>query len=398
MSSIVEFSSEGLLSELGISVEELYSQEALTSADSKRLVTYKTAVPESRKVTSSWMELESNSGGHFSWNIPNSKEFVEELDDVKGKVVKLRGVIVRAEMQPSLQYYISSESRYVTKCTLVGYKDSLTGQLVKGLPGTAPLKTLYEYDKYLTLEVKGKTIKGGYNKNRPTKLVEELGLVGSQGLTCANCIRSGCNTLENDKGETIYCDVTTNQMFFYLTDFTTKKIIPSKDGSAPTISYTDYKVKDVLDEEGILLQFSLPNKLALKGNYDAKEKKFISTGYVNYIDSLKYQFKGKTDPRKMPYYNYTELSIVNIPGVVKNFLDFKVIVVQDHKQYATLINNSRACWDKVNPQKEMMVLDPMDFESDSTHVVSHQETQLPKMKVVSQQLEVDELEEVESPF
>lgn len=273
--------------------------------------------------------------GEFVWSLPDNKDFVEELDNVKGRVVKLYGYLIHAQIGASDQLWDDSEKKFHRSCQAVGHK--YKGEYLSGkLPDMYPLKELYKWDnQYQGVTLKGDTYKGGNNPNIPDDLVESIGLFGSKGMLCSECIKQGQNKLTIDgevyvdpkTGKPKYCDISNAYIILALTSFDTKTVVIDKKNpsNAPQVNINHYEVSEVMDDNPsfVLLQLNLSKKLGLKGLWDRETKTRPAEGFASLCASLARDPELKDNVlRRIPYFN--ELSIDIYDSNPRNYLNFGV--------------------------------------------------------------------------
>jgi len=104
---------------------------------------------------------------------------------------QLAGYMMYVQTSPGLKEWNDAESKYNTYCQVIGHSPSGATEenpYLKVLP-PIPFSSMYDY-----------SVRGTARYYSPNSIVEQLGLVGSRGETCANCIRGGRSF--RDTGET----------------------------------------------------------------------------------------------------------------------------------------------------------------------------------------------------
>lgn len=283
--------------------------------------------------------------GQFEWNAPNQgaeikesffKKAGDELIDVSGFNV-IKGYIVNFELQPRLSTYIEEKTRVT--CSVIGYQHGDTK--LKALP-PVPMKSMYAW------------VGDGPSYTTPESLVDSLGLVGSRGETCADCIRNGHSTMEVQTSQgpkTESCSVR-GVLFMVVTEVGKSTMKPGKKGEDPEEVVKTYKVEDLTDEEGnpkepFLLAINITS-LGLRGAWN-NEPRLL--GYYHHVAGLERQYKG-ADPRRSPLFHLTSITLRKKTNGTKFQPDFKVepANLKDMKM-------SKNLWDELNPRKEVETLD-----------------------------------------
>jgi hypothetical protein len=98
------------------------------------------------------------------------------------------------ELQPGIKWYNSEEKKFHNICSVIA--SEYNGTLINTLP-KIPFNTMYNWDS-----IKNKTY------NQPSNEVQALGLMGSRGQMCADCITSGKSLEVDEKGKQHQCEVT----------------------------------------------------------------------------------------------------------------------------------------------------------------------------------------------
>lgn len=314
-----------------------------------------------RILTSGWMD--NGAAAQFVWSLPGQREYMEEFEEF-ANINWITGYIVHAEIQSSQTQYDPETRTYKSKCSVVGYRDS-SGQYVKGLPGYSPLRSMYDgWDKAAN--------KPAYTQ--PSPMVTELGLLGSKGMACADCIRCGESTFEgvDESGNSKVGECTPRgRLFIYVTEVgRVKKVPPKTPGAEPEIKVTTKTIRELLGVSGVLLQINLPTATGLRGNYDKNNPANNVTGYSSYLMQLKIQNKGRSASLANPQMYLTQISIKEPPAgkkSPKNMLHFEVAGAPN----VELFKDARTAWTEVNPHKEVEILDPSRFQGNLEKIVEN---------------------------
>lgn len=335
----------------------LGSEAGANGGGGNRIWTNFTNVQGIRTLQSSWMD--GGAAAQFIWNQENqTSEFLEEFDGFSG-INQLGGFIVHAELQSALSTYDPENNKSKTYCSTTGYQDGNIKQLVKALPGYVPLRGMYDgWDQGANRP----------NYTKPAPLVKTLGLVGSKGMACMDCIAAGQSTRTDEEGKVTECSLR-GKLFFYVTEVSkSKKQPPKKAGDEPVVTTVTKTIRELLDVPGILVAINLPTKSGLRGHYDPKNKEACITGYASYIMQLQMAAKGKpalADPRM----HFTTISIKLPPDGGKNPKNMLHFANQAGFN-VELLRDARKVWTDVNPNKEVEILDPSEFHKGQAQVAA----------------------------
>lgn len=313
-----------------------------------RIYTNMTTVENIRVLKAkSWQD-----GFTFQWNYPGQED-IEEFGDDFPLVHELKGFIVHSEIQPALSVKNDdpdSERASRTICSVVGYKKG--DNYVKELPEKVPFNSMYDgWDSEKKHPI----------YTNPARGVEELGLLGSRGKSCADCIKCGDSIQVDETGEVLGECSLKGRIFFYVTDVIRYKKTMVK-GGEPKVERIEKSIKDILSEEelngaeGIIVMISLPNKVGLKGNWDRKDESKKRIAYLSYLTGLSYKYKKshKVSPRMV----CTTISIkppVADTKNTKNFLEFTEVETFDFLK----LRSGLQTWETLKPREE-----PIPLEAD----------------------------------
>lgn len=346
--------------------------------------------------------------GEFVWSLPDNKEYVEELENVKGNIVKLYGYLLHAQVGASDQLWDDANKKYLSSCRAVGHK--YNGEYLSGkLPDMYPLKELYKWDNnYVGTTMNGDTYKGGTNPTMPDDLVTSIGMFGSKGMLCSDCIKQGLNKLtingeeyvDPKTGKPRYCDIANSYLIFALTSFDTKvvKVDKKNPSNPPEVVINHYDVSEVIEDSPtyILLQINLSKKLGLKGLWDRENKVRAAEGYATLCASLARDPELKDNPlRRVPYFN--EMSIDIHQATPRNYLNFGVapMNVELFKEIQELRKAMMATAEYVTiPRSE---LEQVEENVSTTTLVESEDnssSSLPPLKTIV----MDDSEEEDNPF
>lgn len=317
---------------------------------------YLTRIPGIRKLSANWMDV-----GSFKWTDPD-----QDIDDLlfQDRVVhEIQGFILHAQIQPFLGFSDMSDNTNTLKvvCSVAGYKKQ--GKLVGELPSDG-IPGMYAWDNTTS----------NYSTNNPAPIVDSLGLVGSRGETCSQCIKNGNSSIEVG-AKTSFCQPY-GKMWIYVT--TVYKFLKSKapDGSLE-ISRIATPIRDIVPgSNGIIIEVNLPGKTGIKGMGNRDASKAI-VGYAPYVASLARQFKSSINGDVR--FNCTLLGIKPPPaGKVSNksYLHFTNVPSFE----ISLLKEARKAWEELlktsNISFEGSELDPALFGLDSEFKSSISESAL----------------------
>lgn len=341
--------------------------------------------------------------GEFVWSLPDNKEYVEELENVKGNITKLYGYLIHAQIGASDQLWDDNNKKYLSSCRAIGHK--FNGEYLSGkLPDMYPLKELYKWDNnYVGVTSTGDTYKGGNNPNLPDDLVTSIGMFGSKGMLCSDCIKQGLNKLHvNGKeyvdpktGKSHYCDISNAYVIFALTSFDTKQIKVDKKNPSnpPEVVVNHYDVSEVIEDNPsfILLQINLSKKLGLKGLWDRENKVRAAEGFATLCASLARDPELKDNAlRRVPYFN--EMAIDIYQATPRNYLNFSVapMNVELFKEIQEFRKAMMATAEYVTvPRSE---LEQVESDTSSTTIVSDSDSSsnLPPLKTIVMEEDEDD--------
>jgi hypothetical protein len=298
------------------------------------------SIPEGNRFSVTYFD-----SGKFEWNEPGQtaefketffKKAGEELIDVTDFNI-IKGYIVNFELQPRLSTFIEDKTRVT--CSCIGYTSGDT--IFKALP-PVPMKSMYAW------------VGDGPSYNTPDPLVEKLGLIGSRGESCADCIRNGHSTLEVETGKgpkTESCSAR-GVLYIVVNELGKTSMKVGKKGEDPEEVVKTYHVSELTDDEGnpkepFLLAINITS-LGLRGAWNNEPR---ISGYYHHIAGLERQFKGG-DPRRSPLFHLTSITLRKKTNGMKYQPDFAIEVasLKDMKE-------AKELWQKVNPRKEVETLD-----------------------------------------
>jgi hypothetical protein len=133
----------------------------------------------------------------------------EEIDiNING----VKGFILYIETTPALKYYDSANNKFVNVCGVLGRNVSEDDVTYMRQPITKVFSAMTDFDSSIAKEY-----------NVPHYALENLGMVGSRGEECVNCIRNKHNTTKNAEGNDVYCTPSSYVYMFVTSFYTTKK-------------------------------------------------------------------------------------------------------------------------------------------------------------------------------
>lgn len=360
-----------------------------------------------------------NSGGVIQWTEPKSNIKPDEreaevlyLADENGgapreinNITELRGVVVNYQQQDRLSYYDGEKT--ITKCSVIGYTDSSTGETVKKLPNT-PYGLKYKFQQ--------QDGKWSVNYTNPNPIVEKLGLIGYKGerpTSCAECIRCGLSTEiitgQDGNEKTISCEAR-GKLYFAVYEVVTKEKVKNpnvgKIADAPKFLTEEVaiplsKVVDFDNEpvgEMILIEIPM-SRSSISGKYmkgpDGKKDLEKSVdGYESYIKSLMYDYKNVRDPRRNAVVHFTGLSFPKHPGKAPTHMaHFRSLGVGTQEQ----IVNAVEAWRNAIPEQDVTSLKVEPVQSISSSSSPTVNTTAVEMKQV-EVLEDNVIESSELPW
>jgi hypothetical protein len=312
--------------------------------------------------------------GTFSWNAEGqTKEFGEEFYRKAGDELvpltgfnEIGGCIVSFEVQPRLSHYKDGATE--TFCSVIGTEclsDDGKEQVVKALPST-PLKGMYGWKD------------NAMDYNTPDGLVAKMGMVGSRGQRCVDCIKSGNSIMpiEKEDGTVIKesCNVR-GVLYIYVTEMSliSKKAVGK--GKPPEESRKTYTMEELCDESGNPLKpFILAVNITSLGLRGAWKDEPQIIGYFHYIRSLEKAYGN--DPRRMPYFWHTTISIRKKTDGIKFQLHFdkRAQDLNVTRAALNLWNSMKPSSIEVVPASEVInddtVLVPNDVDYDNLRTTS----------------------------
>lgn len=246
--------------------------------------------------------------GKFDWNAldqePDIKEnFYKKAGDelIQMDFNGIGGYIVDFELLSRLGTYDEEDKKTKITCSVIGHmtEDVDTGKTIgiRRLP-EVPVKGMYS------------CVNGSISYTTPDPMVTKLGLIGSRGETCEQCIRNGHSTMEivTSKGPKTESCTPRGALYIMVHELykVTKKAVKNKE---PEEVINTYKVTDLVDEEGnpkapFLLAINITS-LTIRGAWNEDPK---IVGYYHFITGLERQYKGK-DPRRSPKFHFTKLTL-----------------------------------------------------------------------------------------
>lgn len=304
---------------------------------------------DSRTMSPKW-----HTSGDFTWCVPGNREFNDFCFNDFLNVKQLGGIIVHSEFHSAQTDWVDNKGK--TYCSTLGYVDPKSGELLRKLPDMqvyagAPFKSLYEWDQA------NKTI----DREKPLPIVEALGLVGSKGMSCADCIRSGQSTYQKADLKEGDCPVS-GQMIMYVTHLTRYQMVPPKGGKGePTNQAVTKTVKELFEAagvegiEGVLVSMGLPSSLGLRGLWDSDKNESLADGYYRYQMGLRFNYKGAD---RWPLFHYTNVSLRNVQGGKDYSLHFETDDTHFNKE---LLKEALTAWQKIKPSEDIEVMDKRQF-------------------------------------
>jgi len=190
-------------------------------------------------------------------------------------ILGFKGVPLLIELQPALQWYDDKTKKFTKICSVVGSEYS--GSLINTLPVT-PWGNMYHWDS-----IKDKSF------NLPSNEVQNLGLIGSRGQMCVDCITSGKSIATDPNGKEHKCEVT-GVLYMYVTDIPV--VVSKMNGPVEQFTIKDRAVENLVDEEGKAIKpFLVAIRLSpssLSRGWHAN-KNLVLTNITSYHRSLKYE-------------------------------------------------------------------------------------------------------------
>ncbi|MBD2201785.1 hypothetical protein H6G33_10540 [Calothrix sp. FACHB-1219] len=293
--------------------------------------------------------------GSFTWSMPGNLEYIEELEGLANPNW-IGGFILHAEIKSSLEEKGEDGMNNTSICSVVGFRNPVTGEWLKKLPDFYAITGMYDPK---TWDDRTKTP----DRTKPAPEIDRIRMVGSRNQFCADCIRSGNSVLKDPSGEIVSECGPYGRLFFYVTEIgKSKKLPPSKPGEEPITQLTIKTVKELLGEEGFILMIKMPHKTAIKGRWDSQIVENRRIGYAMYLNTLKRQFSSLGDYRKDPRFVYTSIAIkppIEGSKSSKNYLHFEAVDYDNDeapKVSHNLQKKAIEVWSEVNPNKQKLLL------------------------------------------
>jgi hypothetical protein len=321
------------------------------SYSSSRIYTNFTTVEDIRVLKNKFWQ----DGITFQWNHPGNPELIEEFDgDLMNTVHQIGGIIVHSEIHSSLEIKNddpNSKRNTRTLCSTVGYKKG--DEYTQELPERVYFNSMYDpkaWDK----------VNNRPGHTTPNPEMKGLGLLGSRGKSCWDCIKSGESTAVDSLGKTNEC-MLNGRIFIYVTDLIRfKQTVPVK-GKPPETTVIKKSVEELTGEPGFILMISLPNKVGLKGFWDRDNESKRRQGYLGYLKGLQIKYRDyKGYDKTSPKVNYTRLSIkppVEGTDNNKNFLCFEEVPIFDKN----LVMSALSAWRDLHPKVDPPILDAANW-------------------------------------
>ena len=348
-----QFSTDDILAQLA--AEQGLSTEVEEVSSNSRIYTNFTKVQGVRVMNNkSWQNSLK-----MEWNYPDTQN-VESFGRTFPHVNEIEGFILHSELQVGLyEDNTDEDSTSQTKpvCTLVGYKNN-QGDYIKKLPEALTYfnKMYKDYDENAKRPV----------YTSPNPKVQELGFLGSRGMSCYDCITSGKSTKEKPNSKDPHECKLRGRIFFYVTHL---KAFFTENGK---IEEEVKSVQELMKVPGFVMLISLPTSVGLKGKYDKKENEAILKGELDVKKAekvrqcyLPYQTKLQQKYKKLPVETVLKLVPTNIsvrPPVTgetntKFYLTFTEVALFDK----ALIEAAKQAREELFPNKEPEILDPSNW-------------------------------------
>jgi hypothetical protein len=352
--------------------------------NSSRVYTNLTTLENIRVLNAkSWQD-----GKTFQWNIPGNPEMTEEIEELANTVHQIGGFIVHSEVHSALSIKNdNADNGRATKtvCSTVGYKKG--SDYVKELPEKVYFNTMY----------------GGWDKDagrpihtQPNSYLEGMGLLGSRGMSCLDCIKSGQSAVYDEATDEVLGECSLKgRIFVYVTHLTRFKSSVPKGGKEPEVTTITKSVEELMGEPGFILMINLPNKVALKGFWDKNDESKRRQGYLSYLMSLKIKYGKANAPKTSPRLTYTSLAIkppVEGTKNTKNFLVFEEVETFDYN----LMKSGLVNWVALRPKPKIEILDPSSYVINGKGgptVYADAIIDKPSLKAAYEHVEAEEIED-----
>lgn len=354
-----------------------------------RIYTNLTTVENIRVLNSkSWQD-----GKTFQWNVPGFPDQIEEIEELSNTVHQIGGFIIHSEIHSALTVKNdNADNGRATKtiCSTVGYKKG--GDYVKELPEKVYFNTMY----------------GGWDKEaghpihtQPNSYIEGMGLLGSRGKSCFDCIISGNSAVYDEDTDEVLGECSLKgRIFVYVTHLTRFKSSVPKAGKEPEVTTITKSVEELMQEKGFILMINLPNKVALKGFWDKNDESKRRQGYLGYLMSLKVKYGKTNNAKTSPRLAYTSLAIkppVEGTKNTKNFLVFDEVETFDYSLLKAGLTN----WVALHPKPETEILDPSNWVINGKGgptVYAEAIIDKPSLKPVYEHVDAEEIEDDNNVF
>ena len=319
-------------------------------------------------------------------------------------ITELRGIVVNYQQQDRLSYYDGEKT--ITKCSVMGFTDTSTGESIKKLPNT-PYGMKYQFHK--------PNGKWAVDFTNPNPIVGKLGLIGNRGerpTSCEECIKCGLSTEEVEiKGETktISCEAR-GKLYMAVYEVVSKQRVKNPNaGKVPDapkfiIEEAPIAVADTVDFDGnpigkfILIEIPM-SRSSISGKYmkgaDGKKDTEKSVdGYESYVKGLIYSYKNPRDPRRNSVVHYTGLSFPKHPGGAPTHMaHFRSLGTGTQEQ----IMDAVKFWQAETPEEDVSTLEVKPVQqitASASPTVNTTAIEMKKVEIVQD----DDLEEDEMPF
>ena len=361
-----------------------------------------------------------NSGGSIQWTEPGFSGKMDEREaevlyqpDPNGgepreitNITELRGIIVNYQQQDRLSYYDGEKT--ITKCSVIGYTDSKSGDTIKKLPST-PYGLKYKFHK--------PNGKWEVNFKDANPVVGKLGLVGMRGerpTSCEECIKCGLSTEvvtgQDGNDKTISCEAR-GKLYFAAYEVVYKQKVKNpdfgeiKDAPKFLTEEVSTSLSEIVDfdaaslGEFILIEIPM-SRSSISGKYmkglDGKKDTVKSVdGYESFCKSLIYDYKNPRDPRRNSVVHYTGLSFPKHPaGAPTHMAHFRSLGVGSQAQ----IMDAVQFWKAETPEEDVTTLEVMPVQSITNSASPTIDTAGISMKQVEVEVVEDTVGEKELPW
>lgn len=281
---------------------------------------------------------------------------IYDADGNKENLTAFVGFPLYLEMSAGISAFIKEEGKYENICQVSGHMKKAGGPIVNILP-SQPFTSMFQISS------------NGVDFRSPSKEVASLGLMGTRGKTCAQCIMDGnaSHTFTDDnsiKGTTSKCEA--NGLLYVVVTHLAK---PNRTGDFKLIP-----VETLVDEEGnslanLIICINL-KRTSLTGLYD-KDKPAVSTpngphytvnGPRQYLAFLNKKYGTRDASQRLTLFqnvkaidkktktpnNYAQLHMMEVLEVFPNEFTPKQIEKEAIK--------ARELWMKVRPQVDVQVI------------------------------------------